>query len=217
VRHLLNQTSGFPSLAANAGMVGGDMDEGSLERAVRSLAGVSLSQPVGSTYQYSNFNYWTLGMLVQAVSRQAYEAYLQQHVLDPLDMRRSLMSQAAAQEYGLASGYQFWFGVPVATNLTYSRAFRSTGGLISTAEDLSHYLVAHLNDGQYAGASVLSAAASPSCTARPLVSARPTSTTAWVGRPASSVTFPSCIMTVLYPPGTPTWCSFPDIIWRLRC
>jgi hypothetical protein len=42
--------------------------------------------------------------------------------------------------------------------LTYSRAFRSAGGLISTSEDLAHYLIAQLNGGRYAGRSVLSPA-----------------------------------------------------------
>jgi CubicO group peptidase (beta-lactamase class C family) len=113
VRHLLNQTSGFPTGPDNAGMVGGDMDGQALERGVRSLASASLSQPVGSTYQYSNWNYWTHGALGQAVSGQSYEAYLQQHVLDPLAMRRSYTSQAAARPEGLATAYRFWFGVPI--------------------------------------------------------------------------------------------------------
>jgi CubicO group peptidase (beta-lactamase class C family) len=43
------------------------------ERAVRSLASVALTQPVGSTYQYSNFNYWTLGMLVQVVFGSSHD------------------------------------------------------------------------------------------------------------------------------------------------
>jgi CubicO group peptidase (beta-lactamase class C family) len=156
VRHLLNQTSGLPTAAANVGMVGGDMGEQALEHGVRALARVALSAPVGSTYQYSNFNYETLGMLVQVVSGDSYEQYLQQHVLNPLDMRRTYTSQAAANEHGLATGYQFWFGQPVATDLTYSRGLRPAGGLISTSEDLAHYLIAQVNGGQYAGASVLS-------------------------------------------------------------
>ncbi len=158
VRHLLNQTSGLPSFPANADLVGSDVDDEALERAVRSLAGVSLSQPVGSTYQYSNYNYWTLGALVQVASGEPYGQYVQQHVLDRLDMRHSYMSQATAQRHGLATGYRLWFGVPVATDLTYSAAFRSTGGLISTSEDLTHYLIAQLNGGRYGGASVLSPA-----------------------------------------------------------
>jgi CubicO group peptidase (beta-lactamase class C family) len=158
VRHLLNQTSGLPTFPANAGMVGGDMGDQAIEHAVRSLASVPLTQPVGATYQYSNFNYWTLGMLVQVVSGSSYDEYLRQHVLDPLDMQQTYPSQAAAREHGLATGYRFWFGIPVATDLTYSRAFRSSGGLVSTSADLAHYLVAQLNGGRYAGASVLSAA-----------------------------------------------------------
>ncbi len=158
VRHLLNQTSGFPTGPANLGLVGDDTDDQAIERGVRALADVSLSQPVGSTYQYSNFNYRTLGMLVQAVSGQAYEEYVQQRVFDPLAMRRSYLSQAVAQTQGLATGYRFWFGLPVPTDLNYSRSFVPSGGLISTSEDLAHYLIAQLNGGHYASASVLSAA-----------------------------------------------------------
>jgi CubicO group peptidase (beta-lactamase class C family) len=158
LRHLLNQTSGFPSFPASAGMVGGDMGEQAIERGVRALADVSLSRPVGSAYEYSNFNYFTLGMLVQAVSGQPYEEYLQQHVLGPLRMQRSYTSQADARPHGLATGYRFWFGVPMPADLTFSRKFAPSGGLISTTEDLAQYLVAQLNGGQYQGASVLSAA-----------------------------------------------------------
>jgi CubicO group peptidase (beta-lactamase class C family) len=158
VRHLLNQTSGFPTNPASAGMVGGEVGDQALERGVRSLASVSLSKPVGSTYQYSNFNYRTLGMLVQAVSGQSYEQYLQQHVLDPLDMQRSYTSQAAARANGLATGHRFWFGVPVHVDLTYSGNLVASGGLMSTSEDLAHYLVAQLNGGQYGRTSVLSSA-----------------------------------------------------------
>ena len=68
----------------------------------------------------------------------------------------SYTSQTAAQGHGLATGYRLWFVIPVATDLAYSAAFRSTGGLISTSEDLAHYLVAQLNGGRYGGASVLS-------------------------------------------------------------
>jgi CubicO group peptidase (beta-lactamase class C family) len=158
VRHLLNQTSGLPTFQANAGTIGGPTDDQALERLVRSIAGVSLSQPVGSTYQYSNFNYQILGMLIQTVSGESYEQYLRRHVLDALDMRHSFTSQAAAQSHGLSSGYRFWFGVPVATDLTYSRTIRPAGGLVSTSEDLAQYLIAQLNGGRYGAASVLSPA-----------------------------------------------------------
>ena len=46
----------------------------------------------GTTWQYSNANYWTLGMVVQAVSGQSYETYVQQHIFAPLQMHNSYTS-----------------------------------------------------------------------------------------------------------------------------
>jgi CubicO group peptidase (beta-lactamase class C family)/pimeloyl-ACP methyl ester carboxylesterase len=137
VRHLLNQSSGFPSFPASAGMVGGDMSEQAIEGGVRGLADVSISRPVGSKYEYSNFNYITLGMLVQAVSGQRYEEYLQQHVLGPLRMQRSYTSQADARPHGLATGYRFWFGVPMPADLTFSRKFAPSDSLAGAASESS--------------------------------------------------------------------------------
>lgn len=36
-------------------------------------------------------------------------------------MRRSYASQLEAQQNGMAMGYRFWFGMPVAGNLPYNR------------------------------------------------------------------------------------------------
>ena len=55
-------------------------------------ANAQLTQPVGTTWQYSNANYWTLGVIVQAVSGQSYKTYIQQHIFDPLQMRNSYTS-----------------------------------------------------------------------------------------------------------------------------
>jgi hypothetical protein len=98
----------------------------------------------------------TLGLIVQAVSGQTYESYIQEHVLTPLDMRQSFTAKAAAQSYGLAMGYQYWFGQPFPADLAYNRSNLPAGGLISSAEDMTHYLIAQLNQGQYGEASILS-------------------------------------------------------------
>jgi len=40
--------------------------------------------------------------------------------------------------------------------MPYSRIVKPSAGLFSSAEDLTHYLIAHLNDGQYQGNAILS-------------------------------------------------------------
>jgi CubicO group peptidase (beta-lactamase class C family) len=156
VRHLLNQTSGLSTKTGRSFQGNGDTSDGALERAVRKLSTVQLTKPVGETHQYSTINYSVLGLIVQTVSGQSYEGYIQEHIFGPLQMRRSFTSEAEAEGQGLATGHHYWFGRPAAADLPYNRGLLPAGYLISSAEDMTHYLIAQLNDGRYGGAAVLS-------------------------------------------------------------
>jgi CubicO group peptidase (beta-lactamase class C family) len=156
VRHLLYHTSGIPQSAGYDNFFNGDLSDAALERNVRQLAEVALNRPVGTTYQYANFNYDVLGLIVQTASRQTYEAYMQEHIFTPLAMHRSFTSQVEAQAQGMATGYRQWFGFPIPTSLPDDRASRPSSFLISSAEDLTHLLIAELNGGRYGNGTVLS-------------------------------------------------------------
>jgi len=110
VRHLLNQTSGLSNATGKQFQASRDMRADALERQTRWLRTAQLTQPVGATFQYSNANLWPLGMLIQTVSGEPYDVYIQQHVLAPLEMHQSSTSVADAQAQGMATGYRYWFG-----------------------------------------------------------------------------------------------------------
>jgi CubicO group peptidase (beta-lactamase class C family) len=154
IRHLLNQVSGIPTRAVEATLTGDGSE--TLEQEVRALRQVTLTAPAGTTYQYSNMNYSTLGLVVQAVSGQSFGQYIQQHIFEPLQMENSFVSQSEAREHGMATGYRWWFGLAVPADLPYLSASLPAGFLISSAQDMAHYLIAHVNEGRYQGASVLS-------------------------------------------------------------
>jgi CubicO group peptidase (beta-lactamase class C family) len=158
VHHLLSHTSGLPESADVALLTSTDTNAGALEHQVRDLSRVALNRPVGASFEYANVNYATLGLIVQTVSGQTYEDYLQQHVFAPLDMQHSFTSQVEAQAQGLASGSRYWFGVPITANVPDNRAERPNGRLIASAEDMTHFLIAQLNGGRYAGTTLLSPA-----------------------------------------------------------
>ena len=158
VRHLLYHTSGIPQSAGNDNFFNGDLSKTSLENNVRRLTRVALNLPVGTTYQYANLNYDVLGLIVQAVSGQSYEAYIQEHIITPLAMHGSFTSQAEAHAQGMATGYRQWFGFPVAASLPDDRATRPSSFLISSAEDMTHLLIAELNGGHYDSSTILSSA-----------------------------------------------------------
>jgi CubicO group peptidase (beta-lactamase class C family) len=155
VRMLINQTSGLPQSDTIITWTWPN-DAGAIQRHVRLLAKSKLLYPPGRGFDYSNANYVTLGMIVQAVSGQFYEDYIRQHIFKPLEMKHSFVSQEDAMQDGMATGYQWRFGYPIPVTIPYNRANLPAGFAISSAEDMSHFLIAQMNGGKYQNSSVLS-------------------------------------------------------------
>ena len=158
VRHLLYQVSGLSKATGNAYATSGDTHDSALENRVRTLRDAELTAPVGTTWQYSNANYWTLGMIVQAVSGQSYESYVQQHIFDPLQMGNSYTSGTEAVQHGLPTGHRYWYGFPVASELPFDRGGLGSQGLSASAQDMAGYLSLYLNSGRHGATRLVSPA-----------------------------------------------------------
>jgi CubicO group peptidase (beta-lactamase class C family) len=156
VRNLLNQDSGMGVYAGRQGMADNDQSSTALEQGVRQLAALQLSHPAGQAYEYSNVNYTLLGLIVQTVSQKPYEDYVASEIFAPLHMTRSAAATTDTAAKDIASGHRYWFFWPVAYDAPYPRRLTPAGYLISTAEDMSHYLIAQLNGGAYDKQQVLS-------------------------------------------------------------
>lgn len=155
VRMLIDQTSGLPQSPTLVTWTWPDYPD-ALERHVRLLADSKLSFPPGQDFAYSNANYVTMGLIVQVVSGQSYEDYVREHIFAPLDMQHSFVSQEEAIKDGMAVGHRWWFGFPVPVTLPYNRANLPAGFIISSAEDMAHFLIAQMNGGRYGDTSILS-------------------------------------------------------------
>jgi CubicO group peptidase (beta-lactamase class C family) len=156
VRNLLNHTSGLPEDTSFKPMRSNDMGDDALEERVRTLRDVQLNHRVGAAFEYTDANYDVLGLIVERVAGQSYESYVQERIFTPLDMSHSFTDQTDAQRYGLATGHRSWFSFPMRFDAPYSRAAMPSSYLISSAQDMTHYLIAQLNAGRYADTSVLS-------------------------------------------------------------
>jgi CubicO group peptidase (beta-lactamase class C family) len=76
VRHLLYQVSGLSKATGNEHATSSAANASALEDQVRELRSAKLTKPVGASWQYSNANYNTLGMIVQSVSGQTRDRLL---------------------------------------------------------------------------------------------------------------------------------------------
>lgn len=157
VRHLLNQTSGLPTSSGEIQLADFDESPNAAEKQARALSTIALTNPVGSTFEYSNANYNLLGLIIEAAGGESYADYIQKHIFNPLDMHHSYTSPSAAKKNGLATGHRYWFTVPfISPNTPVPGGSLASGQIISCSEDVSHYLIALLNGGRYGDAQILS-------------------------------------------------------------
>lgn len=156
VRHLLSHVSGLSTPSGLQHHFSRDNSPEALAEYVRWMKEVRPTAPVGSTFQYSNANYTLLAPLVEVVAGAPFEQYMRDQVLTPLGMSRTCFSSDEARDRAI--GHRYWFGWPVAfSGLPSSRHHLGGCGVYSSAEELSRFLIAQINDGRIEGRSVLSA------------------------------------------------------------
>jgi CubicO group peptidase (beta-lactamase class C family) len=155
VRHLLYQTSGL----SEAGYWPELPDDASLKEAVEALQRAKPVDPPGTEFHYFNPHYTTLGLIVETMSGQSYADYVQTHIFEPLKMTRSTAEPARARQMTVAQGYGVLFGLPLARQQSMHTYEVPSGGIVSTAQDMAHFVIAQNSGGAYAGACMLPAAA----------------------------------------------------------
>jgi CubicO group peptidase (beta-lactamase class C family) len=112
--------------------------------------------PPGRWFAYSNYGTALAGYIVERVSGQPYEAYITEQILEPLAMTRSAATQplppALMADY--AHGYRYRAGQYIPEEFEWIAA-TPTAPVRATATDMAHFMIAHLNQGRYAGGRIL--------------------------------------------------------------
>mgnify|MGYP001298610504 CR=1 FL=1 len=161
VRHLLHHTSGFSGLEGAIRNLDRNPAEDALETSVRALSNTRLISAPGEQYDYANTNYDILGLLIQTVTGKPYETYIEDNIFAPLQMRNSYTSLEKARAGSVSTGYISFFGLTTNHDhsMPYSRTVVPSAGLFSSAEDMGHYLLVHMNEGRHPqGAALISPA-----------------------------------------------------------
>ena len=113
--------------------------------------------PPGTTPAYSNYATALAGYVVERVSGQSFDDYLDAHIFKPLGMTRSSFRQPlpAPLLEGMSKGY-----AKASEGEAKPYEFISlapAGSLAATGPDMARFMIAHLQDGAYGDARILSA------------------------------------------------------------
>jgi CubicO group peptidase (beta-lactamase class C family) len=113
--------------------------------------------PPGSMSAYSNYGAALAGLIVEQVSGMPYNAYIETHIFEPLDMHYATVQEPVPERLAryVTTGYKFENGGEVAQPYEIIGGFRPAGSGAISALDMTHLMLAHLQGGRYGDRQIL--------------------------------------------------------------
>lgn len=150
VRQLLTHTSGLPP----------DVTPGSKKEVFHRIEKMKLQNPIGTKFVYSDVNFIALAHLVELISGEPFERYVQSHLFQPLNMKETTFRPSARLKDRIAPTIIVkkklrWGNVqdPIAYSMG---GVAGHAGVFSTAEDLGRYAECLLKGGESTHGHILS-------------------------------------------------------------
>ena len=113
--------------------------------------------PAGTVPAYSNYGATLAGYIVQRVSGQAFDEYVEQHIFTPLGMTHASFRQPLPPVFRplLSRAYQTASDQPKPFEIVVPAP---AGSSSVSGADMAKFMVAHLQDGEFHGQRILAAA-----------------------------------------------------------
>jgi CubicO group peptidase (beta-lactamase class C family) len=144
LRNIMTHTAGFEESLKN--LIGtDDSPPPPYEELVKRWIPERVFAP-GTTPAYSNYATSLAAYIVQRVSKEPFDQYVERHIFAPLGMANSTFRQPlpARLKPMMATGYQVASGEPVGFEYIGPRP---AGSLSATGTDMARFMIAHLNNG----------------------------------------------------------------------
>ncbi|MED2185570.1 serine hydrolase [Bacillus wiedmannii] len=111
-------------------------------------------RPPGEVYTYDNVSFALAGFAVENVTNSPFSKYMEKDIFKPLDMKSTSMSFTPELLERMATHYGPT-GEPIPTS---GSGLRDTpqGGILSTAEDMSKYMIMQLQKGKFKDKEIVS-------------------------------------------------------------
>jgi CubicO group peptidase (beta-lactamase class C family) len=155
IKHLMTHTAGLPENSREE-----TRDAKDLQSLVAAFATKSMAFEPGTKWAYSQTAINALGRIVEVVSGERFEDFLDERIFKPLGMTDTTFYPSAAQQKRLATPYRSEGGQLTATDIfifagrdlaARDRVPLANGGLFSTARDYGRFVQMLLNEGTVDG------------------------------------------------------------------
>jgi CubicO group peptidase (beta-lactamase class C family) len=136
IYNLLTHTSGIPSFTGFPDYASTEAISTTPEKLVARFRDKPLEFQPGEKWSYSNSGYVLLGFLIEKISGESYEKFVQENIFGPLGMKDSGYDSNSAIIPRRAAGYEPGDGGPKNAGFVHMSIPFSAGALYSTTEDL---------------------------------------------------------------------------------
>ena len=158
IRHLMNHNLGYEDSALGHLFVKDAVNLTPLREYLRKYRPEQVRE-AGVTTSYSNYGAAIAGVIVEEVSGQDFNSYVEEHIFNPLGMNSSSFREPYAPMAGMpapidpalaeniSAGFAHKNGRLREQGFEFIEHIAPAGAMSATAEDMSRYMMAHLNLG----------------------------------------------------------------------
>jgi CubicO group peptidase (beta-lactamase class C family) len=115
----------------------------------------ALVYPPGQIPAYSNYGVTLAGHIVEQVSGEPYDQYIEEHILKPLGMTHSSMRQPLPADLAAAISQSYTFNGEFQNLPFLFLQVSPAGSLSASGADIGKFMLAHLQGGEYNGGRIL--------------------------------------------------------------
>ena len=139
IHNLLTHTSGLKNYTDLIEIFKADTKNKDPMMMVNLIKDMPLEFKPGEQFQYSNTNYLLLGMIIEKLTGESFEDYLEKNILKPLDMKDTGVSYGKNNQSPNATPYSGFMELePIDDSIVLNLAF-GAGNMYSTTGDLSKW------------------------------------------------------------------------------
>ncbi len=154
MKHLLTHTAGFEDQ-----VIGLFSHDPATMRPLADVLRDEMPARVREPEKYASYSNHGTGLamhVVEQISGEPWEKYVQAHILEPLGLKRTLLAQPLPAEFAsdLSKGYRFEAEAYKEEEFEFV-PLGPVGGVSTTALDMAAFMTAFLNLGEYHGARIL--------------------------------------------------------------
>ena len=174
IKHMLSHSTGIPSMDAGGKHFAYTFSDLSCiypvetrEQFITHLSDAAefIVHSPGEHFFYNNDMYSCLAFIIEDLSGISFEQFLQQEILQPLEMSRAVLTQQALDsdpDQNVMTGYRFESrddGVhAMASDVPIGGNVQAPGGIYTSMTEMANYALCLLNNGEFKGQQLLSPA-----------------------------------------------------------